>query len=72
MLLVLAYLFSSHHFSLVFTLAGTIQTFGFALVALKIRHHRSVSGLSLHTFLCYTIVFSIRALLFVFYKVGVS
>lgn len=38
--------FSSGQFSFIFTLAGTVQTFGFALIVLKIRKSRSVTGLS--------------------------
>lgn len=38
--------FSDGEFSLIFTLAGTVQAFGFALIVLKIRKSRSVSGLS--------------------------
>jgi hypothetical protein len=38
--------FSDRDFSLIFTLSGTVQAFGFALIVLKIRRSRSVSGLS--------------------------
>ena len=38
--------FSDGEFSLIFTLSGTVQAFGFALIVLKIRRSRSVSGLS--------------------------
>ena len=38
--------FSSGEFSVIFTLSGTVQTFGFALIVIKIRRSRSVSGLS--------------------------
>jgi hypothetical protein len=38
--------FSSGQFSFIFTLAGTVQTFGFALIVIKIRKSRSVTGLS--------------------------
>ena len=38
--------FSSGEFSVIFTLSGTVQTFGFALIVVKIRRSRSVSGLS--------------------------
>lgn len=44
--LLLYFVFSDGQFSLIFTLAGTVQTFGFALIVLKIRKSRSVSGLS--------------------------
>ena len=40
------YQFSSGQFSFIFTLAGTVQTFGFALIVIKIRKSRSVTGLS--------------------------
>jgi hypothetical protein len=63
------YQFSSGQFSFIFTLAGTVQTFGFALIVLKIRKSRSVAGLSRETFICYTVVFALRSLLFQFYKV---
>jgi hypothetical protein len=45
-ILLLYFVFSDGQFSLIFTLAGTIQTFGFALIVIKIRRSRSVSGLS--------------------------
>lgn len=61
--------FSDGQFSLVFTLAGTVQTFGFALIILKIRKSRSVSGLSRQTFISYAIIFAIRSIIFIFYKV---
>lgn len=67
--LVLYYMFSSGQFSFIFTLAGTVQTFGFALIVIKIRKSRSVTGLSRETFICYTIVFALRSILFQFYKV---
>ena len=38
--------FSDGEISLIFTLAGTVQAFGFALIVYKIRKSRSVSGLS--------------------------
>lgn len=63
------YQFSSGQFSFIFTLAGTVQTFGFALIVLKIRKSRSVAGLSRETFFCYALVFALRSLLFQFYKV---
>ena len=44
--LVIYYMFSSGQFSFIFTLAGTVQTFGFALIVVKIRKSRSVTGLS--------------------------
>ena len=44
--LLIYFLFSSGQFSFIFTLAGTVQTFGFALIVLKIRKSRSVAGLS--------------------------
>ena len=67
--LILYFVFSDGQFSLIFTLAGTVQTFGFALIVLKIRKSRSVAGLSRETFICYTVVFALRSLLFQFYKV---
>jgi hypothetical protein len=45
-ILVLYFVFSDGEFSLIFTLSGTVQTFGFALIVVKIRKSRSVSGLS--------------------------
>ena len=69
--LLLYFVFSDGQFSLIFTLAGTVQTFGFALIALKIRKSRSVAGLSRETFICYTVVFGVRFLLFMFFKVRV-
>jgi uncharacterized protein with PQ loop repeat len=68
-ILILYFVFSDGQFSLIFTLAGTVQTFGFALVVLKIRKSRSVAGLSRETFICYTLIFAIRFLLFLRYKV---
>jgi len=68
--LILYFVFSDGQFSLIFTLAGTVQTFGFALVVLKIRKSRSVAGLSRETFICYTIIFAIRAVLFLKFKVS--
>lgn len=38
--------FSDGEYSFLFTLAGTVQTFGFALIIIKIKKSRSVSGLS--------------------------
>lgn len=69
--LIVYFVFSDRKFSIIFTLAGTVQTFGFALVVIKIRKSRSVVGLSGETFLCYTIVFAVRAVLFMIYKVDV-
>ena len=46
LVLFIYYQFSSGQFSFIFTLAGTVQTFGFALIVLKIRKSRSVTGLS--------------------------
>jgi hypothetical protein len=46
LLLILYFVFSDGEFSLIFTLAGTVQTFGFALIVLKINRSRSVTGLS--------------------------
>ena len=40
------FVFSDGKFSIVFTVAGTVQTFGFALIVIKIRRSRSVTGLS--------------------------
>ena len=59
-ILILYFVFSDGQFSLIFTLAGTVQTFGFALVVIKIRKSRSVTGLSRETFICYTLIFAIR------------
>jgi hypothetical protein len=67
--LLLFFGFSDKQFSVLFTLSGTVQTFGFALIILKITKSRSVSGLSRETFICYTLIFSIRAILFRFYSV---
>ena len=61
--------FSSGEFSVIFTLSGTVQTFGFALIVLKIRRSRSVSGLSRETFINYTLIFGLRTVLFVFFSV---
>lgn len=63
------FFFSDGQFSLIFTLAGTVQAFGFALIVLKIRRSRSVSGLSRETFICYAIIFTIRSIIFIFFKV---
>lgn len=60
--------FSDGQFSLIFTLAGTVQAFGFALILIKIRKSRSVSGLSRETFICYLVIFTIRTIIYVFYK----
>ena len=46
-ILIIYFVFSDGQFSLIFTLAGTVQTFGFLLIILKINKHRSVTGLSL-------------------------
>ena len=67
--LLMYFVFSDGQFSLIFTLAGTVQTFGFALIFIKIKKSRSVSGLSRETFICYTVVFAVRFLLFMFFKV---
>lgn len=70
-IIVAAYIFfSDGEFSFIFTLAGTVQAFGFALIVLKIRKSRSVSGLSRETFICYAIIFTIRSIIFIFYKVN--
>lgn len=45
-ILIFYFVFSDGQFSLIFTLAGTVQTFGFALIVLKINRVRSVTGLS--------------------------
>lgn len=63
------FFFSDGRFSLIFTLAGMVQSFGFALIVLKIRMSRSVSGLSKETFICYAIIFALRSIIFIFYKV---
>lgn len=68
-ILTLYFVFSDGEFSLIFTLSGTVQTFGFALIVLKIRKSRSVGGLSRETFINYTLIFAIRSILFLFYKV---
>ena len=70
--MILYFVFSDGKFSIVFTLAGTVQTFGFALIVVKINRSRSVTGLSRETFLCYTVIFSIRAVLFMIYKVNIK
>jgi hypothetical protein len=70
-ILILYFVFSDGQFSLIFTLAGTVQTFGFALIAVKIRKSRSVQGLSRETFICYTVIFFVRFFLFMFFKVRV-
>ena len=67
---VIFFFFSDREFSIIFTLSGTVQTFGFALIVIKITRSRSVAGLSKETFICYTTLFSIRAILFLFYKVN--
>jgi hypothetical protein len=67
--LLLYFVFSDGQFSLIFTLAGTVQTFGFALIAIKIRKSRSVTGLSRETFICYGVIFLVRFFLFMIYKV---
>lgn len=72
-IIIVTYLFfSDGEFSLIFTLAGTVQAFGFALIVLKIRRSRSVSGLSRETFICYAIIFAVRSIIFIFYKVKMS
>lgn len=69
-IILMTYLFfSDGEFSLIFTLAGTVQTFGFALIVIKIRKSRSVSGLSRETFICYALIFTIRSVIFIFFKV---
>jgi hypothetical protein len=68
-IMIVYFVFSDGQFSIIFTLAGTVQTFGFALIVLKIKKSRSVTGLSRETFICYTLIFGIRALLFMIYKV---
>lgn len=45
-ILILFFGVSDRQFSVLFTFSGTLQTFGFALVVLKIKRSRSVSGLS--------------------------
>ena len=71
-ILILYFVFSDGQFSLIFTLAGTVQTFGFALIAIKIRKSRSVTGLSRETFICYTVIFGVRFILFMFFKVIIT
>ena len=68
---VIYYMFSSGQFSFIFTLAGTVQTFGFGLIVVKIRKSRSVTGLSRETFICYTIIFALRTILFQIYRVHI-
>lgn len=68
-ILLLYLVFSDGQFSVIFTLAGTVQTFGFALIAIKIRKSRSVTGLSRETFICYAIIFFVRFVLFMVFKV---
>ena len=68
----LYFVFSDGHFSIIFTLAGTVQTFGFALIVIKIRRSRSVTGISKECFISYTVVFGVRFLVFMFYRVRVS
>lgn len=70
-ILIIYFVFSDGQFSLIFTLAGTVQTFGFLLIVLKINKTRSVVGLSLQTFISYTIIFGIRSIIFIFYKVPI-
>ena len=67
--MIVYFVFSDGKFSIIFTLAGTVQTFGFALIVIKIKRSRTVTGLPRETFLCYTLIFSIRAILFMIYKV---
>ena len=43
----------------------------FLLIVLKINKNRSVVGLSLQTFISYTIIFGIRSIIFIFYKVSI-
>lgn len=71
-ILLLFFIFSDKEFSVIFTLSGTVQTFGFALIVIKITRSRSAAGLSKEMFICYTIIFSIRSILFLFYKVNLS
>jgi hypothetical protein len=44
--LILYFGLSDRQFSVLFTLSGTVQTFGFLLVIIKTLKSRSVSGLS--------------------------
>lgn len=44
--MILYFVFSDGKFSIIFTLAGTVQTFGFALIVIKIKRSRTVTGLS--------------------------
>ncbi len=71
LVLFLYYYFSSQQFSFIFTLSGTVQAFGFALIVIKIRRSRSVSGLSRETFINYTVIFGLRSLLFCFFNVSI-
>jgi ER lumen protein retaining receptor len=68
-LLGLMYLFKEEFmFSVIFTLSGTVQVSGFLLVLRQIFLNHSVSGLSRVSMQAYGLVFSSRALLFLFYK----
>ena len=40
-ILLMYFVFSDGQFSLIFTLAGTVQTFGFALIFIKIKNMNS-------------------------------
>jgi hypothetical protein len=44
--ILLFFIFSDKEFSVIFTFSGTVQTFGFALIVIKITRSRSVNGLS--------------------------
>jgi len=68
---IIYFVFSDGHFSLIFTLAGTVQTFGFILIVIKINKSRSVTGLSLETFICYSILFGTRSIIFLNYNVRI-
>jgi len=54
------FLFSDGDFSFFLTLSGLIQMFGFFLISLKIQNTQSVTGLSLHTQICYCVSFFAR------------
>jgi len=59
-IIVVYFVFSDGDFSFFLTLSGLIQMFGFFLIALRIQNTQSVSGLSLHTQICYAISFFSR------------
>eukprot|EP01016_Furgasonia_blochmanni_P029947 TRINITY_DN3130_c0_g1_i7.p1 TRINITY_DN3130_c0_g1~~TRINITY_DN3130_c0_g1_i7.p1 ORF type:complete len:120 (+),score=36.33 TRINITY_DN3130_c0_g1_i7:229-588(+) len=50
------------------TLAGAVQMFGFLIITLSINRRHSVSGLSFHAVLCYSISFLARLSSILFYE----